>query len=191
MSSLKGSQTEKNILIAFSGESQARNRYDIFSKKAKKDGYIFVHRIFEETARQEKEHAQRLWSFLEGDELEITGKYPAGLTTDTQINLGEAAAGEHYEWSVMYPTMAETAQKEGFKDVAATMRNIAVAEKYHEKRYLELQKWIQDNTMFKNDTPVQWHCLNCGYISEGTEPPVFCPACKHPAGYFVRLGIQF
>lgn len=191
MKSLKGSQTEKNILTAFSGESQARNRYNIFAKKAKKDGYILVHEIFNETASQEKEHAERLWSFLEGGNVEISGSFPAGLTTDTQINLGEAAAGEHFEWAEMYPTMADIADKEGFKDVAATMRNIAIAEKFHEKRYLELQKWIQDNTMFKSDKPVQWHCLNCGCIVEGNQPPAFCPACKHPSGYFARLNVQF
>lgn len=191
MSSLKGTQTEKNLLIAFSGESQARNRYTIFGKKAKKDGLILVHEIFLETANQEKEHAERLWSFLEGDELEITGKYPAGLTTDTQINLGEAAAGEHYEWDIMYPTMAKTAEQEGFKDIAATMRAIAKAEMFHEKRYLDLQKWMRDGSMFKSATPVKWRCLNCGYIHEGLEPPAFCPACRHPAGYFVRVDLQF
>lgn len=191
MKSLKGTQTEKNILTAFSGESQARNRYEIFSKKAKKDGYILVHEIFKETAHQEKEHAERLWSFLEGGELEICGSFPAGKTTDTQINLAEAAAGEHYEWDVMYPSFADVAQKEGFTDIAATMRNIAIAEKFHEKRYLELKKWIEDGTMFKNPTPVKWHCLNCGCIIEGTEPPAFCPACRHPSGYFARLNVEF
>lgn len=191
MKSLKGTKTEKNILTAFSGESQARNRYDIFAKKAKEDGYILVEEIFKETARQEKEHAERLWKFLEGGLVEISGTFPAGVTTDTVINLGEAAAGEHEEWHDMYPTMAKTAEEEGFKDVAATMRNIAKAEKFHEKRYLDLQKWIQDGTMFKSPTPVKWRCLNCSCIVEGTEPPAFCPACQHPAGYFARMDLQF
>lgn len=188
---LKGTETEKNILIAFSGESQARNRYDIFASKAKKDGYMLVHEIFKETAKQEKEHAERLWKFLEGGEVEITGKYPAGVTTDTVINLGEAAAGEHYEWAEMYPSMAKIAEKEGFKDVAATMRAIATAEKFHEKRYLDLQKWIQESKMFKSPTPVKWRCLNCGAIIEGVTPPAFCPACQHPAGYFTMMDREF
>ncbi|MBD5641487.1 MAG: rubrerythrin family protein [Desulfovibrio sp.] len=191
MKSLKGTQTEKNILTAFSGESQARNRYDIFASKAKKDGYILVEEIFRETAHQEKEHAERLWKFLEGGLVEIHGTFPAGVTTDTVLNLGEAAAGEHEEWYDMYPSMAKTAEQEGFKDVAATMRNIAIAEKFHEKRYLDLQKWIQDGTMFKSPQPVKWRCLNCSCIVEGVEPPAFCPACQHPAGYFVRMDLQF
>lgn len=188
---IKGTETERNILIAFSGESQARNRYDIFAKKAKEEGYILVHEIFKETAKMEKEHAERLWKFLQGGMVEISGKFPAGVTTDTVINLGEAAAGEHEEWAEMYPTMAKVAEKEGFKDVAATMRAIALAEKFHEKRYLALQKWIQDGTMFKSKTPVKWRCLNCGCIIEGTEPPALCPACRHPAGYFVMEGREF
>lgn len=191
MKSLKGTQTEKNILTAFSGESQARNRYTLFGKKAKKDGIIIAHEIFLETAHQEAEHAERLWSFLEGGDLEISGLFPAGKTTDTVINLGEAAAGEHYEWDVMYPSFAKTAEEEGFKDIAATMRAIAVAEKFHEHRYLELQKWIQNGTLFKTPKPVKWRCLNCGYVHEGAEPPAFCPACRHAAGYFVPVDLQF
>lgn len=184
--SLKGTQTERNILIAFSGESQARNRYDIFAKKAKDQGYIMVEKIFKQTARMEKEHAERLWKFLEGGPVQISGTFPAGVTTDTVINLGEAAAGEHEEWAEMYPTMAKIAEEEGFKDVATVMRNIAKAEKFHEKRYLDLQKMIQNDTMFKNASPVKWICLNCGCIIEGTQPPAACPACAHPIGYFMR-----
>lgn len=192
MKSIKGTKTEKNLLIAFAGESQARNRYHIFSKKAKKDGYIYVHEIFKETSDQEKEHAERLWGFLDGGgETEITGTFPAGITTDTAINLGEAAAGEHYEWDVMYPTMAKTADEEGFKEIAAVMRAIAVAEKFHEKRYLELKKWIETQTMFKSKEAVEWRCLNCGYIHKGTEPPAMCPACRHPASYFVSMDLKF
>lgn len=189
--SLKGTETEKNILTAFSGESQARNRYDIFASKAKKDGYILVHEIFKETAKQEKEHAERLWKFLQGGLLDISGKFPAGVTGDTVLNLGEAAAGEHEEWKDMYPTFAKIAEKEGFKDVAATMRAIAKAEEFHEKRYLALQKWIQDGTMFKSDTVVKWRCLNCSCIIEGKEPPAMCPACQHAAGYFTIVGREF
>lgn len=191
MKTLKGTQTEKNLLIAFSGESQARNRYTFFASKAKKDGFIFVRDIFLETAAQEKEHAERLWKFLEGGLLEISGKYPAGVITDTAINLQEAAAGEHEEWAEMYPSFADVAAKEGFSEIAAIMRNIAIAEKYHEKRYLELRQWIVDDTMFRNPTKTQWRCLNCGYVMEGESAPAICPACAHPVGYFVRANIQF
>lgn len=191
MKSLKGTQTEKNLLTAFSGESQARNRYTFFASKAKKDGFIFVRDIFLETANQEKEHAERLWKFLEGGEVEISGSFPAGVITDTEINLGEAAAGEHYEWYEMYPAFAEVADKEGFKEIAAIMRNIAIAEKFHEKRYLELQKRIKDDTMFKSATKTAWHCLNCGCIVEGLQAPAICPACGHPIGYFIRENVQF
>lgn len=188
---VKGTQTEKNILTAFAGESQARNRYEIFAKKAKEDGFILAHEILKETAHQEKEHAERLWKFLEGGVVEIKWSFPAGITSTTDINLGEAAAGEHEEWQDMYPTFAAEADKEGFKEIAATMKSIAVAEKFHEKRFLDLQKWITDGTLFKSKTPVKWRCLNCGFLYEGTEPPAFCPACKHPAGYFVNTELTF
>lgn len=191
MKTLKGTQTEKNILTAFSGESQARNRYTFFASKAQKDGFIFVRDIFLETANQEKEHAERLWKFLEGGEVEITGTFPAGIITDTAVNLQEAAAGEHYEWDQMYPSFADVAAKEGFSEIATVMRNIAIAEKYHEKRYLELRKRILDNTMFHNSTKTVWRCLNCGCIVEGEDAPALCPACAHPVGYFVRELIEF
>lgn len=191
MKSLKGTQTEKNILTAFSGESQARNRYTFFASKAQKDGFIFVRDIFLETANQEKEHAERLWKFLEGGEVEITGSFPAGIITDTAVNLQEAAAGEHFEWDQMYPGFADVAAKEGFSEIASVMRNIAIAEKYHEKRYLELRKRILDNTMFHNPTKTVWRCLNCGCLVEGEDAPALCPACAHPVGYFVRELIEF
>lgn len=191
MKSLKGTQTEKNILIAFSGESQARNRYTFFASKAQKDGFIFVRDIFLETANQEKEHAERLFKFLEGGQLEISGTFPAGVISDTPINLAEAAAGEHEEWSQMYPSFADIAAKEGFSEIASVMRNIAIAEKYHEKRYLELRQRILDNTMFHNPTKTVWRCLNCGCLVEGDSAPATCPACAHPMAYFVREHIQF
>lgn len=191
MKSLKGTQTEKNILIAFSGESQARNRYTFYAKKAHEDGFIFVRDIFEETAAQEKSHAKRLFSYLEGGQLSISGTFPAGVIADTHANLIESAAGEHEEWSQMYPTFANTAQEEGFSEIAAVMRNIAVAEKYHEKRYLELANLIANNTMFNNSVPTEWRCLNCGDIVTGPSAPKICPACGHPQGFFVRKQIDF
>lgn len=191
MKSLKGTQTEKNLLTAFSGESQARNRYTFWASKAQKDGFVFVRDIFLETANQEKEHAERLWKFLEGGEVEISGAFPAGIIADTAANLKEAAAGEHFEWEQMYPSFADVAAKEGFDEIAAVMRNIAIAEKYHEKRYLELRQRILDNTMFHNPTKTVWRCLNCGCIVEGTDAPDLCPACAHPKAFFVRELIEF
>lgn len=191
MKDLKGTQTEKNILTAFSGESQARNRYTFFASKAQKDGFIFVRDIFIETANQEKEHAERLFKFLVGGNVQISGSFPAGVIADTQANLIEAAAGEHEEWSQMYPDFADVAEKEGFPEVAGCMRNIAIAEKYHEKRYLDLANKIKTDTMFKNPTPVVWRCLNCGCLVEGTNAPQVCPACLHPISYFVREEIKF
>lgn len=191
MKSLKGTQTEKNLLTAFSGESQARNRYDIFARKAEKDGFMFVADIFRETAHQERAHAKRLWSFLEGGMVEISGSFPAGVISDTAVNLAEAAAGEHEEWSEMYPTFADVADKEGFPELAIIMRNIAKAEKFHEKRYLELRQRILDDTMFKNPTKIAWRCLHCGCIVESTNAPAVCPACGHPVGYFVRENVEF
>lgn len=191
MKSLKGTQTEKNILTAFSGESQARNRYSFWGKKAKDDGFVFVKDIFEETAAQEHEHAKRLFKFLEGGLVEINGAFPAGVIADTHANLIEAAAGEHEEATEMYPSFADIAQKEGFAEIASVMRQIAVAEAYHEKRYLELARMIKDNTMFNNDVPTEWRCLNCGCIVKGPSAPKLCPACAHPTAYFVRLDILF
>ncbi len=187
MKSLKGTKTEKNLLIAFAGESQARNRYDYFAKQAKKDGYVKIAAIFEETALQEKEHAKRIFKFLEGGEVEINAGYPAGKIGTTEENLKEAAAGEHYENTVMYPTFAKIAEEEGFNEIAVVLRAIAVAEKHHEERFLSYLKEIENNTMFKREKPAIWRCMNCGYIFEGEEPPEKCPACDHPKAYFELL----
>lgn len=191
MKSLKGSQTEKNILTAFAGESQARNRYTFYASQAKKDGFVFVSKIFEETAQQEKEHAERLFKFLEGGPLEITSTFPAGIIGDTRSNLLESAAGEHEEYTQMYPAFAEIAEKEGYYAVATTMRNILIAENYHEKRFLDLAEKIKNGTMFKNPEPTVWRCLNCGCLVDGANAPDTCPACLHPQAYFVRLDISF
>lgn len=181
---LKGSQTEKNLLTAFSGESQARNRYTYFASQARKEGYQQICAIFEETANQEKEHAKREFKFLKGGEVEIAAAFPAGVIGSTLENLKEAAAGEHYEWTDMYPGFAETADKEGFPEIATVFRNIAVAEKRHEERYVALAKNITEGTVFKREKSVRWVCRNCGYVHEGTEPPETCPACAHPQAYF-------
>ena len=181
---LKGTQTEKNLLVAFAGESQARNRYTYFASQAKKEGYEQIAAIFEETANQEKEHAKREFKFLEGGEVEITAAYPAGVIGNTLENLKEAAAGEHYENAIMYPEFAKTAEKEGFHVIANVFRNIAVAEKRHEQRYLALAKNITEGRVFKRPKPVRWVCRNCGYVHEGIEPPDTCPACAHPKSHF-------
>ena len=181
---LKGSQTEKNLLAAFAGESQARNRYTYFASQARKEGYGQIAAIFEETANQEKEHAKREFKFLEGGEVEITAAFPAGTIGTTMDNLKEAAAGEHYETIQMYPEFADVAEKEGFDAIAAVFRNIAVAEKRHEERYLALAKNIADGVVFKRDKSVRWVCRNCGYVHEGPEAPITCPACAHPQAHF-------
>ena len=184
---LKGTKTEKNILTAFAGESQARNRYTFFASKAKKDGYVQISKIFEETAEQEKEHAKRLFKFLEGGEVEITAAFPAGVIGSTEDNLKAAAEGEDHEWQVMYPEYAKIAEEEGFNEIAAVMRSIAVAEKEHSKRYKALRKNILEGTVFKHANPVIWRCLNCGYLHEGKEAPEKCPACAHAKSYFEVL----
>jgi rubrerythrin len=184
---LKGSQTEKNLLTAFAGESQARNRYTYFSSQARKEGFRQIAEIFEETANQEKEHAKRLFKQLEGGEAEIQASFPAGVIGTTAENLKEAAGGEHYEWTEMYPGFAETAEEEGFTKIADIFRSIAVAEKQHEKRYLGLLKNVNNDTVFKKDQPVVWRCLNCGYLHQGTEAPETCPACDHPQEHFELL----
>jgi len=188
MSSLKGTETEKNIMAAFAGESQARNRYTFFASKAKKEGYVQIAAIFQETADQEKEHAKRLFKLLEGGEVEITGSFPAGTIGTTVENLLASAGGEHYEHSEMYPSFAETARKEGFNDIAAIFEAIAIAEKQHEARYLALAENIKQGRVFKRDEPVRWRCRNCGYIHEGTEAPEKCPACDHARAHFELLG---
>lgn len=181
---LKGSQTEKNLLTAFAGESQARNRYTYFASQARKEGYQQISAIFEETANQEKEHAKREFKFLKGGEVEIAAAFPAGVIGSTLENLKAAAAGEHYEWTEMYPGFAETADKEGFPEIAEVFRNIAVAEKRHEDRYVALAKNISDGTVFKREKPVRWVCRNCGYVYEGPQAPDTCPACAHPQSYY-------
>ncbi|ADK79747.1 rubrerythrin [Sediminispirochaeta smaragdinae] len=188
MKSLKGTETEKNLLKGFSGESQARNRYTYFAGKAKKEGYVQIADVFEETANQEKEHAKRLFKFLEGGELEITASFPAGVIGTTEENLAEAAGGENYEWTDMYPSFAAKAKEEGFNEIAAVFTAIAVAEKQHEKRYKELRENILKGRVFKRDKPVVWRCRNCGYIIEAVEAPKNCPACAHPQAHFELLG---
>ncbi len=187
MKSLKGTQTEKNLLTAFAGESQARNRYTFFASKAKKDGYVEMSRAFEEIAGQEKEHAERLFKFLEGGEIEISGSFPAGIIAGTLENLIAAAAGENHEHSDMYPSFAKVAEEEGFTLIADVMRHIAIAEMAHEKRFLEFADHIKNTTVFKG--AAKWRCLNCGYVHTGPEAPHECPACAHPQAYFTtRMG---
>ena len=188
MGNLKGTQTEKNILTAFAGESQARNRYTYFASQAKKDGYVQISEIFTETANQEKEHAKRLFKLLEGGEVEVTAAFPAGVIGTTPDNLKESAAGENYEYTDMYPGFAKTAVEEGLEEIAEIFKAIAVAEKQHEKRYLALAANIANNTVFKKDTSVVWRCRNCGYLHEGDSALEECPACAHPQAHFELLG---
>jgi rubrerythrin len=184
MKSLKGTQTEKNLLIAFAGESQARNRYTYFASAAKKEGFVQISHIFDETAGHEKEHAKRLFKFLEGGEVEITAAFPAGVLGPTLDNLKDAAAGEHYEHAIMYPGFAKVALEEGFKDIAHAFSSIAIAERYHESRYLGLAKTIEQGTVFKRAEKVVWRCRNCGYLHEDMEAPGLCPACAHPQAHY-------
>lgn len=188
MGNLKGTQTEKNILTAFAGESQARNRYTYFASQAKKDGYVQISEIFAETADQEKEHAKRLFKLLEGGEVSISGAFPAGIIDTTLENLKEAAAGENHEYTDMYPGFAKIAEQEGFDDIAKVFKAIAVAEKQHEKRYLALAANIEAGRVFKRGQQVVWRCRNCGYLHEGNEAPEKCPACDHPQAHFELLG---
>ncbi|MEN8189317.1 MAG: rubrerythrin [Thermodesulfobacteriota bacterium] len=188
MSTLKNSQTEKNILTAFCGESQARNRYTYFASKAKKEGYVQISHIFEETANQEKEHAKRLFKLLEGGEVEVTGTFPAGVIGTTMENLEEAANGENHEHTIMYPQFAVTAREEGFQEIATIFEAIGVAEKQHEKRYRDLMANIASDKVFQRDEVVTWRCRNCGYLHKGTEAPENCPACDHPKAHFELLG---
>jgi rubrerythrin len=184
---LKGSKTEKNLLTAFAGESQARNRYTYAGGKARKEGFVQIAQIFEETANQEKEHAKRFFSFLEGGEVEIQAAFPAGVVGTTAENLKHAAAGEHHEWTDMYPGFAKVAREEGFEAVAVLFEKVSVAEKQHEKRYLGLLANVEAGTVFKKGAPVVWRCINCGYVHEGPEAPVSCPACAHPQAHFELL----
>ena len=188
---LKGTQTEINILTAFCGESQARNRYTYFAAAARKEGLVQIADIFEETANQEKEHAKRLYKMLEGGEAQITASFPAGVIGLTADNLRQAAGGEHHEHAEMYPGFAETARKEGFPQIAEVFMAIAVAEKQHEKRYLDLLANIENNRVFHRDAPVTWRCRNCGYLHLGTDAPDTCPACAHPKAHFELLGENY
>ena len=185
---LKGSKTQKNLMGAFAGESQARNRYTYFSSKAKKDGFVQIADIFEETANQEKEHAKRLFKFMTGGTAEITASFPFGEIGSTKENLLEGAGGENYEWTTMYPGFAKVAREEGFDEIADVFTAIAVAEKQHEKRYLDLVKNIEEGKVFRKDKKVVWRCRNCGYLHEGTEAPELCAACAHPQAHFELLG---
>jgi rubrerythrin len=191
MGSIKGTQTEKNLLKAFAGESQARNRYTYFASKAKKEGYDQIYAIFEETAAQEKEHAKRFFSFLEGGELEITAAFPAGVVGTTLENLKAAAAGENCEYTELYPGFAKVAREEGFEAVALVFEAICIAEKQHEKRYLDLAANIDAGKVFKKDSSAVWRCRNCGYLHEGAEAPQMCPACAHPQAYYELLGENY
>jgi rubrerythrin len=188
MKSLKGTQTEKNLITAFAGESQARNRYTYFASQARKEGLVQISMIFEETANQEKEHAKRFFKFLQGGEAEVSGAFPAGTIAGTAENLKAAAAGENYEWGTMYPGFAKTAREEGFDAVATVFDAISVAEKQHEKRYNDLRANVEGGKVFKKDAKVVWRCINCGYLYEGAEAPKSCPACAHPQAYYELLG---
>jgi len=188
---LKGSQTEKNLLTAFAGESQARNRYTYFSSQARKEGYIQIAAIFEETANQEKEHAKREFKFLQGGDVEIQAAFPAGIIGNTKENLLAAAAGEHYETTEMYPGFADVADEEGFSEIAEVFRNIAIAEKRHEDRYVALAKNITNGIVFKREKPVRWVCRNCGYVHEATEATDVCPSCAHPQAHFELEAVNY
>ena len=186
--SLKGTQTEKNLLKSFAGESQARNRYSYFSAAARKEGYVQIADIFEETANQEKEHAKRFFKFLEGGDLEITACFPAGKIGTTAENLRDAAMGEHEEHSDLYPAFAAVAREEGFNEIAAVWTAVSVAEKQHEKRYRDLLANLENDRVFKREEKVTWRCRNCGYLHEASSAPELCPACAHPKAHFELLG---
>jgi rubrerythrin len=187
MKQLQGTRTEKNLLAAFAGESQARTRYTFFASQAKKDGFVQIAAIFEETANQEKEHAKRFFKFLQGGDLEVSASFPAGKIGTTLDNLLAAAAGEHHEHEALYPEFARVAREEGFPDIAFVINAISIAEKQHEKRYRDLAANIEQGRVFKKDGSVVWRCLNCGYLHHGTEAPEACAACAHPRGYFELL----
>jgi rubrerythrin len=189
--SIKGTKTEKNLLTAFSGESQARNRYTYFASAAKKEGYEQIANIFLETAENEKEHAKVFFKYLEGGDLEITASYPAGTIKDTKANLEVAAAGENMEWTVIYQDFSKTAYDEGFSEVARSFEQIAKVENFHESRYRKLINNLGAKEIFKKKTAVKWHCINCGYIAQGLEAPKECPACKHPQGFYEVLAENY
>ncbi|MEM2999748.1 MAG: rubrerythrin [Candidatus Bathyarchaeales archaeon] len=180
----KGSKTEKNLLAAFAGESQARTRYTFFASIAKKEGYEQIAAIFQETADNEKEHAELFFKHLKGGIVELQAAYPAGVIGSTEENLKAAAEGEKMEWGTLYPNFAEVAEQEGFSDVAQTFRMVAKVEAYHERRYLKLLENVKQGKVFKKDKPIKWKCRNCGFVYEGTEAPEKCPVCSHPRSYF-------
>ena len=189
--SLRGTQTEKNLLAAFAGESQARNRYSFFASAARKEGFEQIANIFTETAENEKEHAKVFFKHLEGGDTEITATYPAGTIKDTKSNLEAAAAGEKLEWTTLYVDFGKIAREEGFPDVARSFEQIARVEKFHESRYRKLIANIANGEVFKRKSVVKWHCINCGYIFEGTEPPKECPACRHPQSFYELLAENY
>jgi rubrerythrin len=189
--SIKGTKTEQNLLKAFAGESQARNRYTYFASAARKEGYEQIANIFIETAENEKEHAKVFFSYLEGGDVEITASYPAGMIKDTKTNLEAAAAGENLEWTTLYVNFAEIAREEGFIEVAQSFEQIAKVEKFHESRYRKLAANIANGEVFKKKAVIRWHCANCGYVYEGTEPPKECPACKHPQAFYEVLAENY
>ena len=189
--SIKGTETEKNLLKAFAGESQARNRYTYFAGAPRKAGYEQIANIFMETADNEKEHAKVFFKHLEGGEVEITAAYPAGVIGDTKANLEAAAAGEKMEWSDLYAGFEKTARAEGFPEIAASFKQIAEVEGFHEKRYRKLAANIESGQVFKKPAPVKWHCINCGYVHEGPEAPALCPACKHPQAHYEILAENY
>ncbi len=182
--SIKGTRTEQNLLKAFAGESQATNRYEFFAKAAKNEGFEQISEIFQKTANQEKQHAKRFFKFLEGGEVEITAKYPAGIIGTTAENLKAAAAGENEEWTDLYPSFSEIAKEEGFPAIAVAFKIIAKVEAEHEKRFLALLKNVEEGKVFEKEEPTRWECRNCGYVHEGTKPPENCPACQHPKAFF-------
>ena len=188
MTTLKGTETEKNLLKSFAGESQARNRYTYFASQARKEGYVQISDIFEETANHEKEHAKRFFKFLEGGDLEIMAEFPAGVIGDTLSNLKASADGENHEHTDLYPGFAAVARKEGFDQIADVWDAVSVSEKQHEKRYRDLVANMENNTVFEKSQSVVWRCRNCGYLHEGTQAPDLCPACDHPQAHFELLG---
>ncbi len=188
MAKLNGSQTEKNLITSFAGEAQARNRYTYFASKARQDGLVQIAMIFEETANQEKEHAKRFFEQLQGGEVMVETSFPAGVIGSTAENLKAAAEGENCEWSEIYPKFAKIAREEGFEAAAKIWEAVSIAEKQHEKRYQNLLSNINLGKVFKKDKPVAWRCINCGYVHEGLEAPLSCPACAHPQAYYELLG---
>jgi rubrerythrin len=189
--SVKGTRTEKNLLAAFAGEAQARNRYTYFASAARKEGLEQIANIFLETAENEKEHAKVFFKYLEGGDVEITATYPAGIIKDTKTNLEEAAAGENLEWTFLYSDFGRTAKEEGFPEISRSFEQVSKVEKFHEARYRRLINNIANSEVFKKKAPVKWHCINCGYIYEGNEAPKECPACKHPQSFYEVLAENY